>query len=112
MCAAAGALLPMAELLHSQICLDLSGKGLGRVEMGIAAQLLHKNSSLQVLTTPRAHTGSARTAPSVCVCVHSPHSQVPLSDTAAAVHTVCVCCCCAHCVCVCVLLLLSGAQAL
>ena len=44
-----GALLPMAELLNSTICLDLAGKGLGRVEMGIAAQLLHKNSLLQVL---------------------------------------------------------------
>ncbi len=44
-----GALLPMAELLNSTICLDLAGKGLGRDEMGIAAQLLHNNSSLQVL---------------------------------------------------------------
>jgi len=40
-----GALLPMAELLDSSVRLDLSGRGLGRVEMGIAAQLLHNNSS-------------------------------------------------------------------
>ena len=39
----------MSELLNSTTVLDLAGKGLGRVEMGIAAQLLHRNASLQVL---------------------------------------------------------------
>ena len=72
-----GALLPMAELLHSQICLDLSGKGLGRVEMGIAAQLLHKNSSLQVLKlsdNPIGHFGMEALADAIA------HAKPPLVE--------------------------------
>mgnify|MGYP002831473879 CR=1 FL=1 len=38
----------MSELLNSTICLDLAGKGLGRVEMGIAAQLLQGRSVEEV----------------------------------------------------------------
>ena len=41
--------LPMSSLLNGSTALDLSGKSLGRIEMGIAAQLLRSNSSLQLL---------------------------------------------------------------
>lgn len=39
--------LPMSSLLNGSTSLDLAGKGLGRVEMAITAQLLRSNSSLQ-----------------------------------------------------------------
>ena len=41
--------LPMAELLHGSTSLDLEGKGLGRTEMGIAAQILRSNGTLRTL---------------------------------------------------------------
>ena len=41
--------LPMAELLHGSTSLDLEGKGLGRTEMGIAAQILRSNATLRTL---------------------------------------------------------------
>ena len=41
--------LPMTELLHGSISLDLEGKGLGRTEMGIAAQILRSNGTLRTL---------------------------------------------------------------
>jgi hypothetical protein len=72
-----GALLPMSELLNSTICLDLAGKGLGRVEMGIAAQLLHKNSLLQVLKlsdNPIGQFGMEALADAVA------HAQPPLVE--------------------------------
>ena len=41
--------LPMGELLNGSTSLDLEGKGLGRTEMGIVAQILRKNSTLKML---------------------------------------------------------------
>ena len=72
-----GALLPMAELLDSSVRLDLSGRGLGRVEMGIAAQLLHNNSSLQVLKlsdNPIGQFGMETLADAVA------HARPPLTE--------------------------------
>ena len=72
-----GALLPMAELLDSSVSLDLSAKGLGRVEMGIAAQLLHNNRSLQVLKlsdNPIGQFGMETLADAVA------HAQPPLLE--------------------------------
>ena len=39
----------MGELIHGSTSLDLEGKGLGRTEMGIAAQILRSNGTLRVL---------------------------------------------------------------
>ena len=41
--------LPMAELLNGSTSLDLEGKGLGRTEMAIAAQILRRNHTLRTL---------------------------------------------------------------
>jgi hypothetical protein len=67
----------MAELLDSSVRLDLSGRGLGRVEMGIAAQLLHNNSSLQVLKlsdNPIGQFGMETLADAVA------HARPPLTE--------------------------------
>ena len=41
--------LPMSELLDGSTRLDLEGKGLGRVEVSIAAQILRSNTTLTSL---------------------------------------------------------------
>jgi hypothetical protein len=48
--------LPMTELLHGSISLDLEGKGLGRTEMGIAAQILRSNGTLRTLKLKQGMT--------------------------------------------------------
>ena len=74
--------LPMAELLNGSTSLDLEGKGLGRTEMAIAAQILRRNHTLRTLKISDNSMGRHGLMALTDALVHArpPLQEVRMSD--------------------------------